>query len=145
MNRVVRGSDGRMWNVRSNMEWSHPLGEDEFEHDMNGGPRPGLIMGAVLVVLAVTLVVWTPPAVYVPSWLIAIIVVVVAFFPARWLVRRPWTVVAETPGDQEEQPPERWVGVVRGARAARQEAGRVARNIEVYAEPDVNGPLQPVD
>lgn len=145
MNRVVRGSDGRMWNVRSNMEWSHPLGGDEFEHDVSGGPRPGLFMGGVLLVLAGTLVVWTPPAVYVPSWLIAIIVVVVLFFPARWLVRRPWTVVAETPGDQEEQPPERWVGVVRGVLNARQEAGRVARNIEVYAEPDVNGPLQPVE
>lgn len=145
MNRVVRGSDGRMWNIRSTMEWSNPLGGDEFEHDVSGGPRPGLMMGGVLVILAVTLVVWTPPAVAVPGWLIAIIVLVVMFFPARWLARRPWTVVAETPGDQEEQPPEQWVGVIRGAMTARQVAGRVARNIEVYAQPDANGPLEPVE
>lgn len=144
MNRVVRGSDGRMWTVRSGMEWSNPIAGEDFEHDVSGGPTPAIVMGAVLVALALTLVLWTPSAVVIPSWLILALVLVALFFPARWVIRRPWTIVAETPGD-DEKPPERWVGVVRGFISVRQEGARVARNIEVYAEPDMNGPLQPVE
>jgi hypothetical protein len=67
------------------------------------------------------------------------------FFPARWSLRRPWTVVAETPGDVEELPPERWFGTVRGMFRIRTETNKIARNIQVYSAPDVEGPLQPVD
>lgn len=144
MNRVVRGSDGRMWNVRTNLEWSNPIDVDEWEHDVSGGPAPGVAMGAILLFLFVAFVAWTPPSVYIPIWLVLALAVVVLFFPVRWLLRRPWTVLAETPGDQDEHPPERWVGVVRGFVTTRQESARVARNIEVYSEPDMNGPLQPV-
>ncbi len=145
MNRVVRGSDGRVWNVRSNLEWSNPIAADEFEHDINGGAAPGVIVGGALLFLVVLFVVWTPSEVIIPAWLVLLLVLVALFFPVRWLLHRPWTVVAETPGDEEEHPPERWVGVVRGVLNVRQEAARVARNIEVYAEPDMNGPLQPVE
>lgn len=145
MNRVVRGSDGRIWNVRSNLEWSNPISADAFEHDIHGGIAPAAIMGGSLLFLVVLFVLWTPPEVIIPFWLILLLAVVILFFPARWLLHRPWTVVAETPGDEEENAPERWVGVVRGAFNVRQEAAKVARNIEVYAEPDVNGPLQPVE
>jgi hypothetical protein len=146
MNRVVRGSDGRMWNVRTNLEWSNPIAADEFEHDLSGGPAAGIMMGGVLLLLVAVFVVWTGSTdVRVPGWLIVALALLVLFFPARWLLRRPWTVIAETPGDQEEQPPERWVGVVRGVVNVRKETARVARNIEVYAEPDMNGPLQPVE
>lgn len=145
MNRKVRGSDGRIWNVRSSFEWSNPIAADEFEHDINGGVAPGVIMGGALLFLVVLFVLWTPNEVIIPLWLIALLVLVVLFFPARWMLHRPWTVVAETPGDAEEHQPERWVGVVRGVFNVRQEAARVARNIEVYAEPDMNGPLQPVE
>lgn len=144
MNRVVRGSDGRMWTVRSGLEWSNPIAGEEFEHDVTGGPAPGVVMGGVLLFLALLLVLWTPPAVRIPLWLILALVLVGLFFPARWLLRRPWTVIAETPGDEDQQP-ERWVGVVRGFLNVRKEGARVARNIEVYAEPDMNGPLQPVE
>jgi len=144
MNRVVRGSDGRMWTVRSSLEWSNPIAGEEFEHDVTGGPAPAIVMGGVLAVLVLVLVFWTPSAVVVPDWLLLALLLVALFFPARWLVRRPWSIVAETPGD-DEKPPERWVGVVRGFVAVRQESARVARNIEVYAEPDMNGPLQPVE
>lgn len=144
MNRVVRGSDGRMWTVRSGMEWSNPIAGEDFEHEVTGGPAPAVVMGTFLVALALVLVFWTPTAVVIPSWLILALVLVALFFPARWIARRPWTVVAETPGD-DEKPPERWVGVVRGFVSVRQEGARVARNIEVYAEPDMNGPLQPVE
>ena len=145
MNRVVRGSDGRIWNVRSNLEWSNPIAADEFEHDINGGAAPGIIVGGALLFLVIVFVMWTPAEVVIPFWLILALLAVVLFFPARWFLHRPWTVVAETPGDEDEQQPERWVGVVRGFVNVRQEAARVARNIEVYAEPDMNGPLQPVE
>ena len=144
MNRVVRGSDGRMWTVRTNLEWSNPIAGEDFEHDVTGGPAPAVVMGGILAVLALILVFWTPSAVVIPDWLLLALVLVALFFPVRWLVRRPWTVVAETPGD-DEKAPERWVGVVRGFVTVRQEAAGVARNIEVYAEPNMNGPLQPVE
>jgi hypothetical protein len=83
--------------------------------------------------------------VVVPGWLILALVLLFLFFPARWALRRPWTIVAETPGDLDEHPPERWVGTVRGVFNVRQETSKVARNIEVYSLPNVDGPLQPVD
>ncbi|GAA2819442.1 DUF983 domain-containing protein [Saccharopolyspora taberi] len=145
MNRVVRGSDGRMWTVSTNVEWSNPIAADEFEHDVNGGPLSGIIMGAILLFLAVVFVVWTPDEVIVPPWLVLALVVAALFFPVRWMLRRPWTIRAETPGDHDEHPPETWIGVVRGGVTARQEAANVARQIELYAEPDMNGNLQPVE
>lgn len=145
MNRAVRGSDGRKWNLRTSIEWSDPLMVDEWEHDVSGGRSPGVVMGTVVLVLVVAFLVWTPSEVLIPSWLVLTLLLLVLFFPVRWLLRRPWSIIAETPGDTEEHPPERWVGVVRGTLTARQEGARVARNIEVYAEPDMNGPLQPVE
>lgn len=145
MNRVVRGSDGRMWTVRSNLEWTNPIAGDEFEHEVNGGPLPGIVLVAIMFFMVVVFVAWTPPQVWVPPELIVALVAAFLFFPARWLFRRPWTLIAETPGDADEHPPERWVGVERGFFSVRQELGRVARNIEVYGEPDMNGPLQPVE
>jgi hypothetical protein len=145
MTRLVRGADGRMWTIRARVEWGRSSASDEFEHDVNGGPGAGLTMLGLLVVLAAVLVAWMPGAVVVPFWLILALVVVFLFFPIRWSLRRPWTVVAETPGDAEELPPERWIGSVRGLFKIRQAAGKIARNIEVYSAPDVEGPLVPVD
>ena len=145
MNRVVRGSDGRDWSIRATLEWSNPIAADEFEHDVNGGAAPAILMGGVLLLLLVVFVVWTPDSVIVPSWLILLLVAAVLFFPIRWVLRRPWTITASTPGDQDENPPETWVGVVRGVVNVRQEIAQVARHIELYAEPDMNGELQPVE
>ncbi len=145
MNRAVRGSDGRRWTLRTSIEWSNPLEIDDWEHDVSGGRSQGIVMGAIVLVMVVTFLVWTPATVVVPGWLILALLLLVLFFPVRWLVRRPWSIIAETPGDTDEHPPERWVGVVRGALTAHQEGARVARNIELYAEPDMNGPLQPVE
>lgn len=145
MNRVVRGSDGRMWTIRGTLEWSNPIAGEDFEHDVSGGPAPAVVLGGTLMLLALLFVLWTPESVYVPSALVLALVLVALFFPVRWLIRRPWSVVAETPGTEEDQGPERWVGVVRGMLTARKEMAGVARNIEVYAEPDVNGTLQPTE
>ncbi|APU12175.1 MULTISPECIES: DUF983 domain-containing protein [Actinoalloteichus] len=147
MNKMVRGADGRMWSIQGEMEWTHPLQLDEFEHDVSGGRGPGILLSIVLGVLVLILLLWQPPEVIVPAWLILALFLVLIFFPARWVLRRPWTLVAETrPGaDDEEHPQERWVGVVRGVFLVRQEAAKMARHIEVYSEPDQDGTLQPVD
>ena len=145
MTRLVRGQDGRMWTLRSQLEWATPATVDDFEHDVASGYAPGIVMLAMLAVLAVALVLWTPSGVVVPAWLILILIVVLAFFPLRWALRRPWRLVANTRGDQEEQGAERWVGTVRGMFNIRTATAKVARDIEVYAMPSAEGPLHPVD
>ncbi|GAB2740241.1 hypothetical protein GCM10027174_12060 [Salinifilum aidingensis] len=145
MNRVVRGSDGREWSIEAHVEWSNPLAPDEFEHDINGGSMPPILMGSALLFLVVLFVLWTPDGVVVPVWLIAALAVLVLFFPVRWIMRRPWQLTASTPGDADEHPPEKWTGSVRGPVNVRQQAAQVARHIELYAEPDMNGELQPVE
>jgi hypothetical protein len=96
-------------------------------------------------VLVVALVTWRPAGVVVPSWLVLVMAIVMVFFPLRWAVRRPWRLVANTPGSQQEQVAERWVGTVRGMFNIRTVAAKVARDIEVYSMPNAEGPLHPVD
>jgi hypothetical protein len=145
MTRLVRGQDGRMWTLRSQLEWATPATVDDFEHDVASGYTPGIVMLAMLAVLVVALVLWTPAGVVVPAWLIFAVIVVLAFFPLRWALRRPWRLVANTRGDHEEQGAERWVGTVRGMFNIRTATAKVARDIEVYAMPSSEGPLHPVD
>lgn len=145
MTRLVKGQDGRMWTLRSQLEWTSPATVDDFEHDVASGYTPGIVMLAMLCVLVVALVLWTPAGVIVPNWLIAAIVVVLAFFPVRWALRRPWRLVANTQGDDDHQGAERWVGTVRGMFNIRSVTSKVARDIEVYAMPSAEGPLHPVD
>ena len=145
--RMVHGADGRTWSVHSRFEWTDPVTEEEFEHDVSGGRVGAIIMVVVLFVLLIAFVLLTPSTVVFPSWLALAFVLLVLFFPARWLVRRPWTLVAETPGGAEGLPAERWVGSVRGYFTARQETARVRRHLRHYAVPDRDGdgPLQPVN
>lgn len=144
MTRLVRGQDGRMWTLRSQLEWSSPATVDDFEHDVASGYTPGIVMLAMLAVLVVALVLWMPTGVVIPNWLILALVVILAFFPVRWALRRPWRLVANTQGDEENQA-ERWVGTVRGMFNIRTVTSKVARDIEVYAMPSSDGPLHPVD
>src|SRR5438270_732252 len=99
MTRPVRGADGRTWTVRYHMEWINPITGDDFEHDLSIGHGPGLFMMILIGLLVVVLVAWTPSVVIVPAWFVLGLVLLLLFFPARWALRRPWTVVAETPGD----------------------------------------------
>ncbi|HEY3607629.1 MAG TPA: DUF983 domain-containing protein [Pseudonocardiaceae bacterium] len=145
MTRLVRGADGRMWTLRGRLEWSQPATIDDFEHDVASGYTPGIVMLFMLGVLVVALVTWRPAGVVVPSWLVVVMIIVMVFFPLRWAVRRPWRLVANTPGSQQEQVAERWVGTVRGMFNIRTVAARVARDIEVYSMPNAEGPLHPVD
>ena len=145
MTRLVRGADGRMWTLRGQLEWTQPATIDDFEHDVASGYTPGIVMLFMLGVLVVALVTWRPAGVVVPSWLVLVMAIVMVFFPLRWAVRRPWRLVASTPGSQQEQVAERWVGTVRGMFNIRTVAAKVARDIEVYSMPNAEGPLHPVD
>lgn len=145
MTRLVRGADGRMWTLRTRVEWTNPATVDDFEHDVATGYGSGVFMLFLLVSLVVVLVAWTPARVVIPWWLLLLLIAIVLFLPVRWLVRRPWRVVANTQGTPEEHPAEHWVGTVRGVYRIRQEAAKVARDIEVYSAPDAQGPLHPVD
>ncbi|MFF5989720.1 DUF983 domain-containing protein [Prauserella flavalba] len=146
MNRLVRGSDGREWIIRGQMEWRRPATADDFEHDVAASYAPGIVMAAVAIGLAVVLIVWMPDDVRVPSWVPLAVVLVALFFPLRWVLRRPWTVVAETEGDVTgERPSERWVGTIRGIFTVRGEINRVAKSIARHDLPDFEGPLHPVE
>lgn len=145
MTRLVRGADGRMWTLRGRMEWTRPATVDDFERDVAAGVAPGIAMMTALGILVIALVVWTPAAVVVPSWLLLALAVVLLFFPVRWLLRRPWSLVANTPGNAEDLSPEHWAGTVRGMFTIRQAAAKIARDIEVYSRPPAEGPLHPVD
>lgn len=144
MARVVRGGDGREWVVKGTMEWRNPALGDEFEHDAAGSYAPGIFMMCVAALLGVVLVIWMPPDVKVPSWVPLGLLLLFLFFPTRWMVRRPWTVVAETDGDGE-RPQEHWVGTIRGLFNVGGEMSRVAKSIKKYDLPDFDGPLRPVE
>jgi hypothetical protein len=144
MTRVVRGADGRQWTVRSQLEWRPPATSDDFEHDVSVGNAAAIALLVLVLALGTILVVWTPDDVVVPLWVVLIVMLLVLFFPTRWALRRPWTVVAETGDNGENEPVERWVGVVRGVFTVRQQMNRVAKSIAIDSVPGIEGPLQPV-
>jgi len=148
MTRVVRGADGREWTLRGEMEWRTPATADDFEHDVSVGNTAAFLLLALVVGLSVVLVVSIPEDVVAPwsskmLWLGLLIVLAILFFPARWALRRPWTVVAET-DDGDGELAEKWVGTVRGVFTVRQQVTRVAKNIATDSQPGLEGPLQPV-
>jgi hypothetical protein len=146
MNRLVQGDDGRDWVVRADMEWRQPATTDNFDHDVAGSYGPGIAMLVVIVALGLILIVWTPAGVVVPAWVFLALMVVALFFPLRWVLRRPWTVVAETEGDLAgDRPSERWVGTVRGMFTVRGEVVKIAKTIQRHSLPDFEGPLHPVE
>lgn len=146
MNRLVRGEDGRDWVVRAQMEWRAPATADDFEHDVAGSYGPGIAMIVVTALLAVILVVWTPDQVSIPAWVLLALLLVMLFFPLRWILRRPWTVVAETEGDLTgDRPSERWVGTIRGMFKVQGEVKQISRTIQRHSLPDFDGPLHPVE
>ena len=146
MNRLVQGDDGRDWVVRADMEWRQPATTDNFDHDVAGSYGPGIAMLVVIVALGLILIVWTPAGVVVPAWVFLALMVVALFFPLRWILRRPWTVVAETEGDLAgDRPSERWVGTVRGMFTVRGEVVKIAKTIQRHSLPDFEGPLHPVE
>jgi hypothetical protein len=146
MTRLVRSVQGRMWTVRGDLEWGRkPVTADDFEHDVSAGYGPGLVMLGLLVLLSLVLIVWTPHDVAVPAWVVLALLLVFLFFPARWALRRPWKVVAETGDGTPEAPIEKWVGTVRGMFSVRTEIAKVAKNIQTDDMPGFDSPLHPVE
>jgi hypothetical protein len=142
MMRVVRGRDERVWTLQADMEWRTPSDTVEFEHDVSSGRGAAMFMLGTVILLAVVLVVWTPSDVVVPVWLVLLILAVLLFFPLRWVLRRPWTVVAETGDDGEGEPTEKWRGTVRGLFKVRTQVTRIARTIAEESMPGFEGPLK---
>jgi uncharacterized protein (DUF983 family) len=146
MIRQVQAPDGRLWTVRRQMNWLSPAVGEEFEHDVAPGYLPGVVLMMVLALLVVVLVAWTPDSVIVPGWLVLLIVLLLLVLPARWALRRPWTLVAEVPDEEyENNIAERWVGTVDGVLKARSATSKVVAHISLRSEPDIEGPLAPVE
>lgn len=146
MTRLVRGADGRMWTVRGELEWGkRPATAEDFEHDVSGGHGPGIVMMVLVIVLGLVWVLRMPTDVVVPVWVVLALLMLFLFFPARWALRRPWKLVAETGDGTPEAPIERWVGTVRGMFNVRTEVAKVARDIQKEMMPSFDGPLHPVE
>jgi len=143
--KTVAGNDGRTWSIRRNIEWSVPATGDDFEHDVDGGRGAAVLILSALTIFWIVLLVWTPAQVHIPWYLWTLGVVIVLFFPLRWWLRRPWTVVAETAGSYD-LPAERWTGLVRGGAKAREELRIVERRLRTLGTPGhADSPLQPVN
>jgi Mg2+/Co2+ transporter CorB len=150
MSRQVRGRDGREWTLRTAMEWRKPATANDFEHDVAGGQVAAAIMLVVVFIFAVVLVgwltLWRPDVLILPYWVPLLLLLFALFFPTRWVLRRPWKVVAETDGDDiEHLPAEKWVGTVRGMLKVRGELGELKRQIKQHSQPREEGALRPVD
>lgn len=141
--KTIAGVDGRTWSVRRKMEWTTPATGDDFEHDVDGGRGAAFLILSSLFVFWLIVVVWAPAETHIPLWMWVIFVVVVLFFPVRWLLRRPWTIVAETAGSYD-LPAERWLGMVRGRSKAIEESRIVTRRLRTQGTPGhADSPLQP--
>lgn len=142
--KTVIGADGREWTVNRTLEWSIPAVGDDFEHDLDGGRPAAVLVLSALLLFVVVLVVWTPDKVHIPWWVVLVFLAAFAFFPIRWALRRPWTLVAQTPGGYD-LPAEHWVGTVRGVSKAREETKVITRSLRTRSTPAyTDGPLQPV-
>lgn len=142
--KTVTGSDGRTWTVKRRWEWSMPATGEDFEHDVDGGRAAAVVILSTLFLFFVALFVWMPSDVHVPWWVLLAGLVIFGFFPVRWMLRRPWTLVAQTPGGYDLEP-EHWVGMVRGVGKAREEVKLVVRMIRTRDTPGyADSPMQPV-
>jgi hypothetical protein len=83
--------------------------------------------------------------VHVPWYLWLVAIAVLSFFPVRWLLRRQWTLVAETNGGYD-LPAEHWTGLVRGRTRAKEEMRVLIRSLRTRATPGhADSPLHPVN
>jgi hypothetical protein len=144
MTRLVQDAEGRSWMVQSKINWSQPATAQEFEHDMAAGYVSFVAMLGVFVALVLFVLFWTPSGVVVPGWLVLSFLLLLMLVAMQWMLKRPWTIVADTlaTGDTAS---EHWVGTVHGLMAARQDTRQVIRFLEDHAVPDDGtGPLQKV-
>jgi hypothetical protein len=141
------GPDGRTWSVRRGVEWRIPFAvEHEFEHDVSVGRYSSMVIPAFLGLFwGAVAYLYMGSMVHTPWYMFVIAALLLLFLPFRWLTRRPWTIVAETPG-RGALPAEHWVGMVRGYGKARGEMRIAVRSIRVRATPGYgDSPLHPVN
>jgi hypothetical protein len=87
---------------------------------------------------------WTPAGVVVPSWWVLSFLLLLMVAPMQWMLKRPWTIVAETPATAEKAG-EHWVGTAHGMMTARQDALQVVQSVKERSVPDDGaGPLQKI-
>ena len=146
--KIVRAADDRQWMVRQKLEFTNPITTEEFEHDMEGGRLASMAIVSLMGLLWIALFAWYfggGQGVVIPAWMWVVLALVASFFPIRWLLRRPHTLVAETPGGADGSAAERWVGSVRGVGPAREELLRIVKSLQTRATPaSADSPLQPV-
>jgi hypothetical protein len=112
---------------------------------VDGGRGAAVLILSSLLFLWVVFFVWLPGSVHFPWFYWLMVAVIVGFFPARWLLRRQWKVVAETVGAYD-QPAERWQGLVRGWTRSKEEMRIVKRRLETQGTPGhADSPLQPMN
>lgn len=141
--RVVLDRDQCAWVVRRRMNWRRPAADElnKFDYDIDGGLGGAFLLMGLITVCAIAFLLTAPSDVVAPKLGLGILALIL-FFPARWLARRPWTLVAEC-GD--EQSTQRWAGTVRGVFESRRQANQVVRDIRADSSPSFEGPLQPVN
>ncbi len=138
--KTVKGTDGRVWAVRRQMMLRMPAYGDEleFEHDVEGGRIGQWVVVALLGFFVFIMLIWKVAGdvgdIRVPWFVKLVFILVLLFFPVRWLLRRPWKLVAQTQGGfdpvrGEMLPAEAWEGTVRGMAKARDETGLVVNTI----------------
>jgi hypothetical protein len=147
--KTVTAGDGRTWEVTRKIDRSPPAVGDNFEHDVDGGRGAVVMVVCALIVFGIVIVAWpilSRSQVHVPVgyWFLAL--VILGFFPVRWYLRRPWTIVAETEGHYAaDAGAERWVGNIRGISRAQEEMRVVVLSLRQRGTPGhADSPLQPV-
>ncbi|ALE75470.1 MULTISPECIES: hypothetical protein [unclassified Pseudonocardia] len=143
--KTVIAADYREWQVQRRIEWATPAVGDEFEHDVDAGSGAVVLILSSLAFFWLMLLVWVPDNVIFPWFYWLVVVVGLGFFPARWLLRRPFTITAKTQGGYD-LPPESWTGMVRGLATAREETRVVVRSLKNRSTPGhADSPLQPMN
>lgn len=128
----------RTWSVSRRIAWRLPATEEEaalkFEHDVDGGRGSAVLVLSSLLVFWVILLVWRPDDIHLPWWYWLLFVLIVMFFPIRWVVRRQREIIAETAGHYSH-PAERWTGVVRGRLKSREEVRILEQRLRTDGTP----------
>ena len=143
--KTVFSADGRSWAVRRNIEWKEPVSDAEFEHDVDAGWRGVLVIFFALIAFWAALIglLYFQSLTHVPWYLYVLSFLVVPFLFVRWLLRRQWTLVAETSGGYDKGEPEHWAGTVRGRARAKAEMKVITRSLRTRATPSyADSPLR---
>jgi len=136
--RTVIDVYARTWHVRDGIEWGARRRADDAVGG-RGTARVVSVAAAVVVLLSGWRYVSLIPGPVLGSTLLVVAVLLVV----RWLLRRPWSIVAETPGTYDNEA-ERWRGVVYGYVGRGEEVRRTIRELRLTGIPS-SGALHRVD